>query len=266
MISHQESARAPQTTAVGPAARRILIVDDEPGIRSSIGRALAAAGYLPDFAANGTHALAQMRECHYDLIILDLLMPDLDGAYVLDRMLSARPDQAVIVVSCVDDMATKVDSLERGARDYLTKPFSLAELLARVRVQLRDDATPRGRPVNSGEIHGAGEADRARGLTLDVAHLAADFGHGPVRLTRLEFMLLRELAEHADQPVPKGELLTTVWGCDFDPRSNIVDVCVRRLRSKLGFELIKTVRGEGYQLADRLPHGGLTSGPRGGGR
>jgi DNA-binding response OmpR family regulator len=96
-----------------------------------------------------------------------------------------------------------------------------------------------------------GEIVRSGGLTLDVGRLVADIGDGPVPLTRLEFLLLRELAEHAGQSVPKGQLLATVWGYDFDPGSNVVDVCVRRLRSKLGFDLIKTVRGEGYQLAGR---------------
>ena len=259
MISHQESAQVRPAPAASPAARRILIVDDEPGIRSFIGCALAAAGYLPDFAVNGTQALAQLRECRYDLVILDLVMPGMDGAYALDRMLGAHPDQAVIVVSCVDDVATKLDCLERGAGDYLTKPFSLAELLARVRVQLRDDALSRSHLASSGEGAGgavgagAPEVFSGYGLTLDAARLVADIGQGPVPVTRLEFMLLRELAEHAGQPVPKGELLATVWGCDFDPGSNRVDVCVRRLRSKLGFELIETVRGQGYQLADLLP-------------
>jgi len=124
----------------------------------------------------------------------------------------------------------------------------LAELLARVRVRLREDAHPRGDAIRSGEV-GAAEVIRAGGLTLDVARLVADIGHGPVALTRLEFLLLRELAEHFGQSVAKGRLLASVWGYDFDPGSNVVDVCVRRLRSKLGFDLIKTVRGEGYQLA-----------------
>jgi DNA-binding response OmpR family regulator len=215
---------------------RILIVDDEPKIRSFIGRALSAAGYPADYAAGGTEALRRALQTRYDLIILDLVMPDLDGRMVLGELLAAHPEQAVIVLSCVADVAAKVDCLERGAQDYLTKPFSLAELLARVRVRLRSEHP---------------EMIRAGDVTLDVGRLVADIGHGPVPLTRLEFLLLRELAEHLGHSVPKGRLLATVWGYDFDPGSNVVDVCVRRLRSKLGFDLIKTVRGEGYQLVAR---------------
>ena len=163
-------------------AARILVADDEPGIRAFIGRALAAAGYAADFAATGAEALQRALASHYDLVILDLVMPDMAGQVVLERLLATDPSQAVLVLSCLADVASKVDCLERGAQDYLTKPFSLAE--------------------------------------------------------------------HAGQSVPKGQLLATVWGYDFDPGSNVVDVCVRRLRSKLGFGLIKTVRGEGYQLAD----------------
>ncbi len=104
--------------------------------------------------------------------------------------------------------------------------------------------------------HAYGEIIRAGRVTLDVGKLVADIGQGPVPLTRLEFLLLRELAEHAGQSVSKGSLLASVWGYDFDPGSNVVDVCVRRIRSKLGFELIKTVRGEGYQLVSRRPAAG----------
>jgi DNA-binding response OmpR family regulator len=228
-----------EVTPVQARGSRILVVDDEPGIRAFIGRALNAAGYLTDFAANGTEALEQGLTSHHDLIILDLVMPDMSGQEVLDHLLAARPDQAVLVLSCLADVASKVDCLERGAQDYLTKPFSLAELLARVRVRLRGEA----------HLHSVGDEFIKTGcLTLDVGRLVADIGHGPVPLTRLEFLLLRELAEHVGQSVPKGRLLATVWGYDFDPGSNVVDVCVRRLRGKLGFNLIKTVRGEGYQL------------------
>jgi DNA-binding response OmpR family regulator len=239
----------------------ILIVDDEPKIRSFVGRALRAAGYATEFAAGGAEGLESALSGHYDLVILDLVMPDLDGRQVLGRLLRAHPGQAVIVLSCVADVAAKVDCLERGAQDYLTKPFSLAELLARVRVRLRGDAgleaaagpaSPAPPPAAATEApEGPGELIRAGGVTLDTGRLAADIGHGPVPLTRLEFLLLRELAEHPGQSVPKVRLLATVWGYDFDPGSNVVDVCVRRVRSKLGFDLIKTVRGEGYQLAAR---------------
>jgi two-component system, OmpR family, response regulator len=243
---HQAVARIPVAPDPYPAVKRILIVDDEPNIRSFIGRALAAAGYMTDFASTGGEGLHQALAGHYDLVILDLVMPDMTGRDVLDRLLGERPDQAVMVLSCLADVATKVDCLERGAQDYLTKPFSLAELLARVRVRLRADAHPRDE-ARAGEVIRAGE------LTLDVGRLVADIGAGPVPLTRLEFLLLRELAEHAPKSVNKGELLASVWGYDFDPGSNVVDVCVRRLRSKLGFDLIKTVRGEGYQLAGTGP-------------
>lgn len=100
-----------------------------------------------------------------------------------------------------------------------------------------------------GEVIRSGEVIRAGKLVLDTGRLEADTGCGPVPLTRLEFLLLKELIGHVGQPVPKGTLLARVWNCDFDPGSNVVDVCVRRLRSKLGFGMIKTIRGEGYQLA-----------------
>jgi DNA-binding response OmpR family regulator len=174
---------------------------------------------------------------------------------VLGQLLRARPRQAVIVLSCVADVTAKVDCLRLGAQDYLTKPFSLAELLARVPLRMRAAArttatfteisVPQAlpaQPLSTRELITAG------GITLDVGRLVADIGHGPVPLTRLEFLLLHELAEHVGQSVPKGRLLAAVWGYDFDPGSNVVDVCVRRVRSKLGSGLIKTVRGEGYQL------------------
>ena len=222
--------------AEGAGGPRILLVDDEPRIRDFISRALETAGYAVDAACSGTDGLQQAMAGDYDLIILDLIMPDMDGRVFLAQLLRERREQGVLVLSCLADVTTKVDCLELGAQDYLTKPFSLAELLARVRVRLRGDP-------HSHEVLRVGD------LMLDVGRLEANIGHGPVALTRLEFLLLRELMEHAGQSVGKGQLLASVWGYDFDPGSNVVDVCVRRLRSKLGFDLIKTVRGEGYQLA-----------------
>lgn len=220
----------PQTRA------RILVVEDEPEIRSFIVRALTDAGYAIDFACDGDDALRKATKESFQLIILDLVMTDTDGRNVLAKLHDSRPEQPVLVLSCLADVTTKVECLNLGARDYLTKPFSLDELIARVGVQVRSTLQPH-------------EVLRVGHLVLDLGRLQADAGVGPVPLTRLEFLLLRELMEHQGQSVSKDELLATVWGIDFDPGSNVVDVCVRRLRSKLGFDLIKTVRGAGYQLA-----------------
>jgi len=219
-----------------PAARRVLVIDDEPDIRGMVTRALASAGYEIDCAGDGQRGLTMALTGDYQLVILDLVMPLTDGREILRRLWAERPDQAILVLSCLSDVTTKVACLDSGAKDYLTKPFSLDELLARVRVQFRGEHAP-GDLIKSGH------------LVLDLGRMQADAGLGPVPLTRLEIMLLRELIEHAGESVPKGALLASVWGIDFDPGSNVVDVCIRRLRSKLGFELIETVRGAGYRLA-----------------
>jgi DNA-binding response OmpR family regulator len=232
-VKHPEMNTVPHPLT--PTRERILVVDDEPQIRTLIGRALAEAGYSADLAGDGDAALTLAATQRYAMAILDLMMPGLDGQATLARLRERRLDLPVLMLSCVDDVQAKVRCLELGAQDYLTKPFSLAELLARVRVQLRG-------PARSGIIH-SGD------LALDLSRLQADAGNGPVALTRLEFLLLRELIEHEGQSVPKDELLASIWGIDFDPGSNVVDVCVGRLRSKLGYSLIRTVRGAGYQLA-----------------
>ena len=202
-----------------------------------IARSLSAAEYAVDCAETGMDGLKYASSGDYDLVLLDLVMPDLDGRVVLQGLITAHPDQGVIVLSCLADVTAKVECLDLGARDYLTKPFAPDELIARVRVQLRSNGRAHTETITNGD------------LTLDLWRLQADNGHGRISLTRLEFLLLRELMEHAGKSVPKGRLLSSVWGYDFDPGSNVVDVCVWRLRTKLGFELIETVRGEGYRLA-----------------
>jgi two-component system, OmpR family, response regulator len=229
-----------------PSRQRILVVDDQPEIRDVVTRALSAAGYAIDCSSDGAAGLQHALTGDYRLVILDLVMPETDGRTVLTRLCRERPGQAVLVLSCIADVPTKVDCLDLGAQDYLTKPFALDELLARVRVQLRGDQ--RGADQHGGD-HQLSEIIRAGQLVLDLGKLQADAGMGPVPLTRLEVLLLRELMEHIGESVPKGTLLASVWGIDFDPGSNVVDVCVRRLRSKLGFDLIETVRGAGYRLA-----------------
>jgi DNA-binding response OmpR family regulator len=227
--------------ATGPVRSRILVVDDEPQIRDMVTRALEAAGYGIDSASDGRAGLTLALSGDYQLVILDILMPGADGREVLRQLRRLRPDQPVLVLSCLSDVTAKVDLLDAGAKDYLTKPFSLDELLARVRVQLRAE-----QPAGD---HPSGDFVRAGRLVLDLGRMQADVGLGLVPLTRLEVLLLRELMDHAGESVPKGTLLASVWGIEFDPGSNVVDVCVRRLRSKLGFDLIETVRGAGYRLA-----------------
>jgi DNA-binding response OmpR family regulator len=215
---------------------RVLMIDDEPQISGFVGRALERAGYRVDIAADALSGIRLTASGGYDLVILDLIMPDMDGRAALAAILRAHPAQSVLILSCNSDPTTKVECLDLGARDYLTKPFSLAELTARVRARLRENAL-------RSEIMQVGD------LTLDAGRLVADSGAGPVALTRLEFLCLRALMDHGGDSVAKSELLSSVWGIEFDPGSNIVDVCIRRLRAKLGFALIETVRGEGYRLA-----------------
>jgi two-component system, OmpR family, response regulator len=242
----QESTRTASVALGSPgshmaesASARILLIDDEPQISGFVARALEHRGYLVDIAgdaADGVRLASSAGPAAYDLVILDLIMPDMDGRAVLAQILRSHPGQAVLILSCTADPGTKAECLDLGAKDYLTKPFSLAELTARVRARLRENSL-------RSEVMQIGE------LVLDAARLVADSGAGPVALTRLEFLCLRALMEHGGDAVAKSELLACVWGIDFDPGSNIVDVCIRRLRAKLGFALIQTVRGEGYRLA-----------------
>jgi len=244
-MSVSPSAGSPGHGWSDTSAARILIIDDEPQISGFVARALEHAGYEVDIAsdaADGVRSAAAGRShgshgsLGYDLVILDLIMPDMDGRTALAAIMRAHPAQPVLILSCNSDPGTKVECLDLGAMDYLTKPFSLAELTARVRARLRENAL-------RSEIMQVGD------LTLDGGRLVADSGAGPVALTRLEFLCLRALMEHRGDSVTKSELLAWVWGIEFNPGSNIVDVCIRRLRAKLGFALIETVRGEGYRLA-----------------
>jgi DNA-binding response OmpR family regulator len=216
---------------------RILVVDDEQRILRFVVRGLQAEGFVVDSADNGADGLLKALEGRYDLVILDLLMPGMDGASVLCRLVAKRPTQAVLVLSCLTATATKVRCLEAGAEDYLAKPFSLDELLARVRARLRAAA---GRAITSLAVGS---------LRLDLIRREADSGSGPVSLAQREFLLLRELMQHPGTTVSKQRLLSAVWNYHFDPGSNVVDVYVRRLRAKLGTGTITTMRGEGYRIA-----------------
>jgi DNA-binding response OmpR family regulator len=213
---------------------KLLAVDDEVSVLSFLARALRSEGFGVTTATNGEDALRCAAEQPYDLVVLDLVMPGTDGFSVLGQIMQLRPDQSVIVLSCLSDTITKVRCLEMGAEDYLCKPFALDELLARVRARLRV------------RVAGTPQLLTSRDLTLDPVGQKADAGAGPVALTHRECMVLAELMRNAGQMVSKERLLSTVWGYSFDPGSNVVDVTVRRLRAKLSNDVIQTVRGKGY--------------------
>jgi two-component system, OmpR family, response regulator len=216
---------------------RILVVEDEPMIARFVGRALRSRGWVVEWAHDGKSALQLVFSTDYSLVLLDLMIPAISGEDVLRKIMAARPDQRVMVVSGRADSQTKVRCLEAGAADYLCKPFSVDELLARVQVRLREQATPTGDAYL-----------RREGLTLDLTHRKAFVANNEVHLTEREFMLLAHLLSDGDKVFSREELLSEVWGYSFDPGSNVVDVYIRRLRSKLGGHLIETVRNVGYRV------------------
>src|SRR6266498_1759758 len=216
--------RPEESTPQTARATRILLIDDEQRVLRFVSRGLRAAGFAVDAADNGTDGLR-------------MALPGLDGPAVLRRIVRRLPSQQVIIVSCLTETATKVGCLEAGAGDYLAKPFSLDELLARVRAHLR--VLARSRTETRLE---------AGCLKLDMVRREADSGTGPVPLAEREFLLLCELMRNAGQIVSKERLLSSVWHYYFDSGSNVVDVYIGRLRAKLGAEVIRTVRGQGYRI------------------
>jgi DNA-binding response OmpR family regulator len=216
---------------------RVLVVEDEVRIRSFLVRAFAAEGFRVEATGDGERSLELACAERYDLAVLDLLLPGRDGLDVLEELHRRRPALPVLILSARGDIATKLRGFELGAVDYMAKPFSLDELLARVRVQVRrSSGTDAGSTIHAG------------GVALDVAGRRATYGDTVSDLPDREFRLLRFLMEHAGEVVSRERLLSEVWGIDFDPRSNVVDVCVRRLRRQLGPDApIETVRNAGYR-------------------
>jgi DNA-binding response OmpR family regulator len=216
---------------------RILVIEDESRIMSFLSRAFEAEGFDVDGADNGSDGFERALRGPYDLVILDLLLPRLDGLRVLRELHRRRPELPVVIVSARSDLPTKLRGFEFGANDYLTKPFAVDELLARVRAQLRTRGNGQGSVLRVGE------------LVLDLARRQARVGPDAIDLSDREFRLLHHLARHAGEVVTRDSILSAVWDCHFDPRSNVVDVCMRRLRRKLGDEApIETVRHAGYRI------------------
>jgi two-component system copper resistance phosphate regulon response regulator CusR len=218
---------------------RILIIEDEPRILGFLARGLEAEGFFVIAARDGEEGLRLAREMGCDLVLLDLLLPTRDGLSVLRELGQAQPGLPVVIVTARAEMSTKLRGFGLGASDYLTKPFSFDELLARIRVHLRRAAAD-----------GDGHVLHAGGLALDLARRQACLGEHVVDLSDREFKLLHHLVECAGEVVSRERLLSDVWGYHFDPRSNVVDVCIRRLRKKLGPSApIETVRHAGYRVS-----------------
>ena len=217
---------------------QILVIEDEPRILAFLARGLEAEGFRVDAADTGPMGLKQALASSYDAVILDLLLPGLDGLTILRELQQRVPELPVVIVSARSDLPTKLRGFGLGASDYLAKPFALDELVARLRVQLRRHATRHDESLV-----------RAGTLTLDLARRQARIGGLVADLSDREFRLLHHLVEHAGTIVSRERLLSEVWGYHFDPGSNVVEVCVRRLRKKLGADApIETVRHAGYRV------------------
>jgi two-component system copper resistance phosphate regulon response regulator CusR len=217
---------------------RVLVVEDESRIRDFLARGLEAEGFAVRGADNGVDGLWLALHEQFDLVVLDLLLPGRDGLSVLRDLHDARPELPVLILSARFDLPTKLRGFQLGASDYLAKPFSLDELIARIRVQAR-----RRQPPVDGTVLTSGR------LALDLARRQARIGMLVADLSDREFHLLHHLVQHPGEVVSRERLLSEVWGYHCDPGSNVVDVCVRRLRKKLGPEApIETVRNAGYRL------------------
>jgi DNA-binding response OmpR family regulator len=215
---------------------RILIAEDEDRIASFIEKGLVAAGFSTVVVRTGTDALDYAITGGFDLLILDIGLPGLDGYEVLRQLRADGSELPVVVLTARDSAEDTLASLEGGANDYMSKPFRFDELLARVRLRMAEAPRETSTVLS------------VAGLQLDLRTRRATLGDRQVDLSAREFALAEEFLRHADQVLSREQLLSRVWGYDFDPGSNIVDVYVGYLRAKFGAEHIETVRGMGYRL------------------
>jgi two-component system, OmpR family, response regulator MprA len=223
---------------------QILVVDDEPAVRDSLDRALRLEGYKVDLAADGAVALSALESDSPDAVVLDLMMPRVDGFEVCRRMRAAGDRTPVLVLTARDDVSDRVKGLDAGADDYLVKPFALDELLARLRALLRRSGTS-----------APGQVLRFSDLLLDPVAHQVKRGDREIELTRTEFLLLELFMLHPRQVLTRPVIFERVWGYDFGPDSNSLEVYVSYLRRKLETDgeprLLHTVRGVGYVLREQ---------------
>jgi len=217
--------------------RRILIVEDEARISAFIEKGLKAEGYTPTVVADGISGLDYAVSGEFDLVILDIGLPGMDGFSVLRRLRERNTTLPVILLTARDSVSDTVRGLESGADDYMPKPFRFAELMARIRLRLR----PRTEAAEASQL-------RVGGIELDLLTRQVKVDGRSIELSAREFTLAEVFLRHPGQVLSREQLLSRVWGYDFDPGSNVVDVYVGYLRKKLGHDAIKTVRGMGYRL------------------
>ncbi|MDA3646077.1 response regulator transcription factor [Saccharopolyspora indica] len=216
---------------------KILIAEDETRIAAFIEKGLRANGFTTTVVGDGDTAQDYLLTGDFDLVVLDLGLPGKDGFSVLRAVRAQHMTVPVIILTARDGVHDTVAGLEGGADDYMTKPFRFEELLARVRLRLRPvDRVPEVTVLRDGE------------LSLDLRTRRAQVPNGTVDLTAREFAMLELFLRHSGQVLSREQILSHVWGYDFDPGSNVVDVYVRALRRKIGAERITTVRGMGYRL------------------
>jgi two-component system, OmpR family, copper resistance phosphate regulon response regulator CusR len=221
---------------------RILIAEDETRIASFLEKGLRASGFATSVAADGDTALAMAGSGEFDLLVLDIGLPGRDGFEVLRELRRLRMPLPVVILTARDSVDDTVAGLDWGADDYVTKPFRFEELLARIRARLRAGRDPTVTRLEAG------------GIALDLRTRQAQVEGGTVELTAREFALLEMFLRHPGQVLSREQLLSHVWGFDYDPGSNVVDVYVRYLRKKLGAQRISTLRGMGYRLETGAPH------------
>lgn len=218
---------------------RILVVEDDPHLAAQLGQALEAAGHVAVKADNGRDALYLGKEEDFDAVILDLGLPVIDGLTVLSRWRAGGRSMPVLILTARDNWHEKVAGIDAGADDYLTKPFHMEELLARLRALIR-------------RAHGLASAEVVCGpLRLDTRARRISLDGSPLNLTSHEYRLLAYLMHHPDQVLSRAELTEHLYAQDFERDSNTIEVFVARLRKKLPPDLIETVRGLGYRLAGR---------------
>lgn len=220
---------------------RTLIVEDDAKLARFLSRVLTEEGFVADTCASGVDALTQAKSGLYDLVLLDWMLPDLDGLSVCRAVRAAGLTVPILMLTARGDLRERVLGLTTGADDYLVKPFEVDELLARIHALLRR-ATGRAQP-------------RVGELTLDPRHHRAHVAGSAIELTSREYAFLLHLMSRPGQPVPRSELLAQVWDIRYDPGTNVIEVLVSRLRDKLGEHafMIETVRGLGYCLRGERP-------------